>query len=217
MKKILLGLVATLGLAASCAASAAVVTATTGNMMLFTGGVNAQGFANLGQPSTVDLNTVFTRSLTGLGTSVVGNAKVTLTVMGEFDNTPEHIDQFAFEGVSFGPVFNLNAADDIWDNATWGDSAYTHSGNNYNFNTTTAISVSALLSQATMQSLLQDGAINMSFSFANDVNNYWNGTSFIAVTVEFEAAQVPEPSSIALLGLGLGLAGMTTLRKRKQD
>lgn len=216
MKQTLISLIATMGMAVSCAASAAPVSVSTGNMMLFSGGVNAKGFANLAQPYTVNASTIFARTFSGLNKKVLGTGKVTLTVLGEFDNSPEHIDLFKLENISFGPVFNGNAGDDIWDNASWNDRAYVRSGNNSNYMNSKPITVSAVLNKADMKKLLADGTIGMTFSFASDINNYYNSTSFINVAVEYDVADVPEPGSAALLALGLGLAGLAGMRKRKQ-
>lgn len=215
MKQIITPLIATAAIVASCTATAAPVSVSTGNMMLFTAGMNAKGFANLAQPYTVNANTIFSRTFSGLKKNVVGTGKVTLTVLGEFDNTNEHIDLFKFENINFGPVFNGKANDDIWDNASWKDLAFDLSGKNYNFFNTKAISVTAKLNNAEMKSLLADGNVGMTFSFSSDINDYYSKTSYINVALDYDVA-VPEPGSAALLALGLGLAGLAGMRKRKQ-
>ena len=203
----------------AAAAHAGPVAATTGNLLWYVGGSNAQGQQHLNQGYTVDHNATFTRTLSGLAHGGVGGATLKLTFMGELDNSNEHLDSIRIDGYSLGALFNGNPNDDLFDNAAWGDMAYTLSsqtwGNSSAFYSTNAITATAYLSESLIKPLLVDGMLNISFSFAPDSNNYYGNTSFIRFDLETQAATVPEPAMPALLAGAMLAAGLVRRRSKK--
>lgn len=201
----------------AASAHAVPVSVTTGNMLWFQGGTNAAGQAHLNQGYTVDSQTTFTRTLSGLERGGVNGAKLTLTFMGELDNTYEHLRNISIDGYSLGALFNGNPDDDLFDNASWGDYAgqlaYQTHLNSGAFYQSAAISASAALSESIAKSLFADGKLDISFRFADDSNNYYNNTSFIRFDLETTANEVPEPSTLALMGISL----LALQRRRKKQ
>lgn len=203
---------------ATTAASAGAISATTGNIMWFLGGSNVQGQQNLNQGFTVDNTTTFTRTLSGLGNGGAGGATFKATIMGELDNSSEHLAAISIDGYSLGALFNGNASDDLFDNVGWNDLATDLSfqtwGDYYAFYDRNEITATVFLSEAVIAPLLADGNLSVSFRFDQDSNNYYNNTSFIRFEVLTNTATVPEPTTLLLAGGALLAAGIA--RRRKQ-
>ena len=203
--KFLKGLVASFALAVSGFANAGLITATTGDILWYSGGNNSEGFANLNQGFTIDSSIIFSRLLKGLDSNIIGNAVFSITAMGELDNSPEHIDIFTLDGINLGPLFNRVSADDRFNNTSTNDSYAPYR---------TPVTLSASLTSAELLPLLLDNTLDIRFSFSSDVNNYWSNTSFVRFDLEYEAREVPEPLTLAIYALAL--MGVASRKFKKQ-
>ncbi|MGF1502587.1 MAG: hypothetical protein ACFBSD_12295 [Paracoccaceae bacterium] len=182
-------------------AQAAPVTATTGDLLIFEGGTNAEGLQNLDQTGTASTAPI-TRTLSGLTPGPVGDVTVTFTAAGDFDSDIENI-ALAIDGVDLGVFLNSDPDDDLFDNASFGDIGF------FNAAETRSASASVDLSAA-----LADGMLDFVFTFGLAVNV--SDGDFLRVDVEYsthDTTRVPLPATAPLLLGAIALGGFV-LRRR---
>ena len=129
-------------------------------------------------------------------TTITGDATVTLNLMGDFDNDNEYVD-VQFDSFSLGRVFDNDISNDIFDFAF-------DEGNQ----SASILTGTATISESIFASLIADGFLNLSFDTSLRVN-CCGPVKHLSGSIAFT---VPEPGSIALLGLGL--VGFGFSRKR---
>ncbi|MGF1444647.1 MAG: hypothetical protein ACFBRM_00420 [Pikeienuella sp.] len=180
------------------------MTATTGDLLIFAGGTNAEGLQNLDQSGRASTAPI-TRTLTGLTPGPVGDVTVTFTAAGDFNVGSSENVALAIDGVDLGVFLNSNPTDDLFDNASFGDRGRANASNGQR-----SASASVDLGAA-----LADGTLDLVFTFGSGVDDL-EGTDFLRVDLEYTAsdtAVVPLPATAPLLLGALALGGFV-LRRR---
>ncbi len=158
----------------------------------------------------------FTITFTGLPTNSVAGGVLNLVTFGDFDAASEYID-ISIDGVSFGRLWDNNTANDSFEGTVLDDDRGQQYGS---FGTNPGANL--VLSEAVLDGFLADGTVVIGFdNFGPGVDNLQaNPNEFITATLEYQSVDVsavPEPSSLALFGIGACIAGLGAARRRRRE
>ena len=127
-------------------------------------------------------------------TTITGDATLTLSAKGDF-NGSDAWAKIWLDGVDLGVILNNNATDDAFDFSR-------DRGNNK----VSKVTGSMTISEDVFASLIKDGFLNLTL----DTNFFVESIKHVSGTISFnENVSVPEPSTFALLFLGLAGIGFS--------
>jgi hypothetical protein len=148
-----------------------------------------------------------TLSFIGLPTALT-DGTLTISVFGDFDHVVEYIDVSADSGAfNFGRFLNDAPADDLFNHPT-----------DVGIDGSTGVTASANIPQTTLNSLLADGRIDVLLDYSTSVNLSYADDPDLVVSLRLQyrgADPTPEPSTLALVGLGAGFLAWR-MRRRKR-
>lgn len=162
---------------------------------------NYLGFANTNAPGST-----FTRTI-NLGSSTsTGSASFTLAAFGDFNGANTETVLVSVEGFSLGRYLDSNVGNDLFNNASFGDV-----GTEYG----TVRTATAIIDANSWSNIVADGIANITYTLDSNVDNLQDDPDeFLNASITYDNSSIPEPSAIALLGLGLVGIGFSN-RKRK--
>jgi len=132
--------------------------------------------------------------------SIMGDATITLNVMGDFNSSYEYAD-VSLDGFSLGRIFDNNTANDAFD--------FTNDVGNQSKSIVTS---SAIIANSDFASLILDGFLNLSFDTSSAVN-CCGSVNHLSGTIAFkEVSAVPVPA--ALFMFAPALLGFFGLRRK---
>jgi hypothetical protein len=140
-------------------------------------------------------------------TSALSDATFDVSLFGDFDSSIEFFT-ISVEGFDLGSFLNNTPGDDLFDNASFNDT-----GNQYS-STSTA---TAIIPQATLNSIIADGFFTATFTTNNTYINNLSAGEFAAYDVTFTegAAAVPEPLTILGSATALGFGALFKRQRSK--
>ena len=136
------------------------------------------------------------------GSGSYTNGLFSLTYSGDFNTSSGEIFSVFLEGYDFGRLSDGNVGNDLFDNAFNGDRTY------HNRTTT----VTALVDDATLNDILADGSLTIGFQDHTAPGDWIDWIIAADWSLSYDEANVSEPGSLALLGLGI--LGLGAARKK---
>ena len=151
--------------------------------------------------------------------NAISAGTLTLTVLGDFDGTSENLTA-SIEGLSLGVLLDNNTLNGQL-TATDSGSQYGSAGGNP-APTTGTINIALV----DLSAIVADGVMDITFTTSANVNdlnvsqNFADPEEFITASIAYDvraAQNVPEPGTLALLGLGTLLLGRVRSRRVLRD